>query len=85
LGFIVGGSAGLYVALNWRTRSEAITCASLATPFLTYVVITSFLVGQYGAVFLVTIFTYGFATCAMLVPAIYVFDIATGRTTVREE
>jgi hypothetical protein len=85
LGFIAGGSVGLYVALNWRTQSDAITWASLATPFLTYVVITSFLVGNYGAVFLVTVFTYGFATCAMLVPAIYVFDVATGRTTVREE
>jgi hypothetical protein len=31
------------------------------------------------------VFTYGFATGAMLVPAIYVFDVATGRTTAREE
>ena len=28
---------------------------------------------------------YGFATWAMLMPAIYVFDVATGRTTAREE
>jgi hypothetical protein len=85
LGFIAGGSVGLYVALNWRTHSDAITWASLITPFLTYVVITSLLVGNYGAAFLVTVFAYGFATCAMLVPAIYVFDVATGRTTTREE
>jgi hypothetical protein len=32
-------------------------------------------------VFLVTAAAYGFATAAMLVPAIYEFDVATGRTT----
>jgi hypothetical protein len=85
LGFIAGGSVGLYVALNWRTRSDAITWAALLTPLLTYVVITSYLMGHYGTVFLVTVFTYGFATFAMLVPAIYVFDVATGRTTARVE
>ena len=47
--------------------------------------ITSFLVGNYGSVFLLTVGTYGFATWAMLVPAIYVFDVATGRTTTRED
>ena len=28
--------------------------------------------------------TYGFATAAMLVPAIYEFDVATGRTAARD-
>jgi ABC-type transport system involved in multi-copper enzyme maturation permease subunit len=85
LGFIAGGSVGLYVALNWRLRSNALTIVALAAPLLTFVAITSFLVGNFGAVFLLTAFTYGFATLAMLVPAIYVFDVATGRTTAREE
>jgi hypothetical protein len=30
-------------------------------------------------------FTYGFATAAMLIPAISEFDVATGRTTGGEE
>ena len=37
------------------------------------------------AVFLVTAGAYGFMTAAMLVPAIYEFDVATGRTTIGEE
>jgi ABC-type transport system involved in multi-copper enzyme maturation permease subunit len=85
LGFIAGGSVGLHVALNWRLRSSALTAVALTAPLATVVAITSFLVGNYGAVFLLTVCTYGFATVAMLVPAIYVFDVATGRTTAREE
>ena len=85
LGFIAGGSVAMYVALGWRNPSPALGWASALTPFLTFVVITSFLLGNYGTVFLLTVFTYGFATGAMLVPAIYVFDVATGRTTAREE
>jgi hypothetical protein len=85
LGFIAGGSLAMYVALGWRNPSPALGWASALTPLLTFVVITSFLLGNYGAVFLLTVFTYGFATGAMLVPAIHVFDVATGRTTAREE
>lgn len=85
LSFIAGGSIGLYVALNWRLQSSALTIVALAAPFATFFAITSFLVGNYGAVFLLTAATYGFATTAMLIPAIYVFDVATGRTTTREE
>jgi hypothetical protein len=33
----------------------------------------------------VTVATYGFATAAMLIPAIYEFDVATGRTTGRDD
>jgi hypothetical protein len=58
---------------------------ALILPLATVVAITSFLIGQYGTVFLLTACAYGFATFAMLVPAIYVFDVATGRTTAREE
>jgi ABC-type transport system involved in multi-copper enzyme maturation permease subunit len=84
-GAIAGGSLAMYVALGWRNPSQALGWASGLTPFVTFYIITSFLLGQYGTVFLVTVLTYGFATAAMLVPAIYVFDVATGRTTVQEE
>ena len=75
----------MYVALGWRNPSGAIVWASLLTPFLTFFVITSFLLGNFGTVFLVTAATYGFATWAMLVPAIYVFDVATARSSAQEE
>ena len=78
-------ASGCIVALNWRVRSNALTVVAGTAPFATIFAITSFLVGNYGAVFLVIVCTYGFATWAMLVPAIYVFDVATGRTTAREE
>jgi hypothetical protein len=85
LGFIAGGSIGLYIALNWRLRASSLTCVAAFAPLLTLIAVTSFLVGNFGQVFLLAFFTYGFATVAMLVPAIYVFDVATGRTTAREE
>ena len=85
LGFIAGGSVAMYVALGWRNPSGAIVWASSLTPFLTFVVITSFLLENYGTVFLLTAATYGFATWAMLVPAIDVFDVATGRAGARDE
>ena len=84
-GFIAGGSLAMYVALGWRNPSPALGWASALAPVLTFVGITSYLIGNYGAVFLLTVLTYGFATGAMLIPAIYVFDVATGRTTAREE
>jgi hypothetical protein len=85
LGVILGGSVAMYVALGWRNPSGAIAWASGLTPFFTFVVITSFLLGRFGTVFLVTTLTYGFATWAMLVPAIHVFDVATARSSAREE
>jgi ABC-type transport system involved in multi-copper enzyme maturation permease subunit len=85
LGAIAGGSLAMYVALGWRNPSSALGWASATTPFLTFFIITSFLLGNFGTVFLLTVCTYGFATAAMLVPAIYVFDVATGRTSAQEE
>jgi hypothetical protein len=85
LGLIAGGSVGLNIVLNRRLGSNALTLVAGIAPLATVFAITSFLVGNYGTVFLVTVCTYGFATIAMLVPAIYVFDVATGRTTAREE
>jgi ABC-type transport system involved in multi-copper enzyme maturation permease subunit len=84
LGFIAGGSVGLYVALGWRNPSRAISWAALVAPFATFYVITSFLLGKYESAFFVACSAYGFATVAMLVPAVSEFDIALGRTSERE-
>ena len=81
LASILGGGVGLYVALGFRNPSPAMTLASLSLPFATFFAITSFLLrNQELTVFLVVSAAYGFATAAMLVPAVYEFDIAMGRT-----
>ncbi len=85
LAFTVGGGIGLYVALGARNPSRAIGIASFVCPFATFYAITSFMLEDTLAVFLVTAGAYGFMTAAMLVPAIYEFDVATGRTTIGEE
>lgn len=85
LAFIAGGSVGIYVALNWRLRSNALSIVALTAPLLTFIAATTFLVGNYGGVFLLVAATYGFATWAMFVPAIYVFDIATGRAATQDD
>jgi hypothetical protein len=84
LGFIVGGGVGLFVALGWRNPSRAIFAASFIAPFATFYVITSYFLGKYDSAFFVICATYGFATAAMLVPAVSEFDIALGRTSERE-
>ena len=78
---IVGGGVGLYAALSARNPSPAIGWASALLPGLTFVAITSFLQGNTLQVLLVTLAAYGFATLALLVPAIGAFDLLTGRTT----
>ncbi len=85
LAFMLGGGVGLYAALGSRNPSLAIGVASVLCPIATFWAITSFLVQYTLGVFLVTVVTYGFATAAMLVPAIYEFDVATGRTTSGDE
>jgi ABC-type Na+ efflux pump permease subunit len=77
LAVIVGGAVGLYAALSARN-------ASALLPALTFVAITGFLQGNALQVFLVAAAAYGFATLAMLVPAIGAFDLLTGRTTTGE-
>ena len=79
--FMVGGAIAMFVALGLRNPSAAIGWASLACPVFTFVAITSFLQQQTLGVFLIVAATYGFTTAAMLIPAIYEFDVATGRTT----
>ena len=81
LALTFGGGVGLYFALGARNPSTAIGIASLVCPFATFYAITSFLLEYTLAVFLVTVLTYGFTTAAMLVPAIYEFDVATGRSS----
>jgi len=84
LAAIVGGAVGLYAALSARNPSPAIAWASALLPALTFVAITGFLQGNPLQVLLVTAAAYGFATLALLVPAIGAFDVLTGRTTTGE-
>jgi ABC-type Na+ efflux pump permease subunit len=84
LAVIVGGAVGLYAALSARNPSPAIGWASALLPSLTFIAITGFLQGNALQVFLVAATAYGFATLAMLVPAIGAFDLLTGRTTTGE-
>jgi ABC-type transport system involved in multi-copper enzyme maturation permease subunit len=81
LAFMIGGGLSLYLALGYRNPSTAIGVASFLCPFATFYAITSFLLDYTLGVFLVTAGAYGFTTAAMLIPAIYEFDVATGRTT----
>ncbi len=85
LAFMLGGAVGLYAALGARNRSVAIGIASMLCPIATFWAITSFLLHYTLSVFLVSVGTYGFATAAMLVPAVSEFDVATGRTTAGED
>ena len=85
LAFILGGGVGLYVTLGARNPSAAIGTASLIVPFATFYAIVSFVKGYPLAVFLVTAAAYSFTTAAMLIPALYEFDFAMGRTTAAEE
>ncbi len=80
MAFILGGGVGLYLALGARNPSKAILTASLLLPFLTFYAITSFLMENNLSVFIVTATSYGFATAAMLIPALNEFDFAMGRT-----
>ncbi|HYO26591.1 MAG TPA: hypothetical protein VEQ85_16740 [Lacipirellulaceae bacterium] len=82
--FMFGGGVGLHSALGARNPSGAITWASLLAPFATFYVISTYLQGNYGAAALVTVVMYGFTTAAMLIPALFEFDVATGRTTARD-
>jgi hypothetical protein len=80
--FICGGAIGLFASMGARNPSGAILLAAIACPAMTFYAISSFLLGDSLSVFLATTATYGWATLAMLVPAISEFDVALGRTTV---
>lgn len=77
--FIGFGSLGLYSSLTFRNPSSALTLASITLPFLTFYAITDFLLGgNLGVCFWICV-AYGFTAVAMMVPAMYDFDIALGR------
>jgi ABC-type Na+ efflux pump permease subunit len=78
---IIFGGVILFAALGVRNPSGALLIASLLSPALTFIGIMNYLGGETLSVFFVIVGAYGFATTAMLVPAIAAFDVATGRTT----
>jgi hypothetical protein len=84
LAFMLGGGIGLFFALGRRNPSQAIWWASMMAPFATFYVISAFLQMSYGQSALVTLAMYSFATAAMLIPALFEFDVATGRTTAKD-
>ncbi len=82
LAIILGGGTGLFVALGSRNPSPAIALASFGLPFLTFFAITSFILrDQELTVFSVIVAAYGFATAAMIVPALSEFDFELGRSS----
>jgi hypothetical protein len=85
LAFILGGGVGLYVSLGVRNPSPAIGVASILVPFATFYAITSFMMEHTLSVFLVTVAAYGFTTAAMMIPAVYEFDVEMGRTSGGQE
>jgi ABC-type transport system involved in multi-copper enzyme maturation permease subunit len=81
LAFILGGSIGLYAALGVRNPSNALKWAAGLLPAATFFSLVSFVLGNRElTICLVVSSTYGFTTAAMLIPAIYEFDFAMGRT-----
>ncbi len=86
LAIILGGGTGLFIAMGSRNPSPAIALAAFGLPFLTFFAITSFILrNQEMTVFLVTAIAYGFATLAMLVPALSEFDFAMVRSRTADE
>ncbi len=79
--FIGLGSLGLYGSLTHKNPSAALTISAAILPFLTFYAITEFLLNGTLGVCLAITTAYGFATLAMLVPAVSEFDVALGRTT----
>jgi hypothetical protein len=85
LACIVGGGVGLYAALGSRNPSPALALASALLPLAMFFSITSLLLERYLSVLLVIAFTYGFATTAMIVPALGEFNISMGRARTIED
>jgi hypothetical protein len=84
---MAGGGVALFVALGSRNPSPAIGIAAFGCPIATFYAISSSMIEppQTLGVLLTLGIAYGFTTAAMLIPAIYEFDVATGRTTLGEE
>ncbi|MEO1498524.1 MAG: hypothetical protein AAFV43_15375 [Planctomycetota bacterium] len=78
LGFIFGGGVSLYAALAWRNPSTAMGIACLLAPLATFYAIVSFLDAKPSLAAIATVLTFGFATAAMLVPALSELEVASG-------
>lgn len=85
LAFIVGGGVGLYVSWGRQNPSPAILVTTGILPLAMFFVVTSFLLGRTMSVFLVMTATYGFATTAMMMPALGEYMIAMGRVRLQED
>ncbi len=86
LAIILGGGTGLFVAMGSRNPSPAIALAAFGLPFLTFFAITSFILrNQELTVFTVVVVAYGFATLAMIIPALCEFDFALGKSRTAED
>lgn len=85
LAFIVGGAVGLYVAIGARNPSTALALAAALLPLAMFYSVTSLLLERPLSVFLVMAFTYGFASAAMIVPAMGEYNIAMGRSKINED
>jgi hypothetical protein len=79
--FIVVGSIALWYSLTKHNPSVALGMAAGALPFLTFYAITSFLLFAPLAALFAILSAYGFATVAMLIPAVSDFDVVLGRST----
>jgi hypothetical protein len=69
------------MSLTHKNPSPALRICAGSLPFLTFYAIVSFLLHDAAAVCSALVAAYGFATLAMLVPAVTAFDVALGRTT----
>ena len=63
----------------------AITLGAFLLPLATFYALTSFLLGAGLASLLAILGAYGFTIAALLVPAVFEFDVATGRTSTGDE
>lgn len=79
--FIGAGSIALFLSLGARNPSPAIALVSALTPFWTFYCVINLLNGSDPlGIFVVGFALYGFGLLAMLVPAVYDFDMSLGRT-----
>ncbi len=91
--FLAAGITGLWWVLSGSRPSGALTVAAWLCPLAMYYTITNVIIadprGQESTdpllPFLVIAGSFGFAIAAMLVPLLSEFDVALGRTTIREE
>lgn len=77
LAFIVGGGIGLFWVLGSHNPSPALFTASIFMPIGMFYSLTSLLLKQYLAVFLVVFAIFAFAITAMIMPALSEFSFST--------